>query len=186
MSYVEFDFGSAQLSESELKKIGALAKVLYDRPNLKLDIEAYVDRVQDQEALKRAEFTRLLKTQKLKEAVNKGQTPAPLEDMSIGQPEYEKYLTLAYKAADFSRPRTALGTLKELPPPEMEKLIKEHISVTDNDLTQLAAKRNQIVREQLLQAGKIEPARIFLVKAPSLTPEKKDKVKDSRVNFKLK
>ena len=73
-----------------------------------------------------------------------------------------------------------------MPPPEMEKLIKEHISVTDNDLAQLAAKRAQNVRERLIEAGKIEPARIFLVKAPSLSPEKKDKIKDSRVNFILK
>lgn len=186
MSYVEFDFGSASLTEAELKKTGALAKVLYDRPNIKLDIEAYVDRVQDPEALKQIEFSRLLKTQKLKDAASKGQAPGSIEDIIIQQAEYEKYLTLAYKAADFSKPRTALGLLKDMPPPEMEKLIKEHISVTDNDLAQLAAKRAQNVRERLIEAGKIEPARIFLVKAPSLSPEKKDKIKDSRVNFILK
>lgn len=186
MSFVEFDFGSVQLPEAEQKKIKALAKALYDRPNLKLDIEAYVDPAHDTEALKKAEFNRLMKAQKLKDIVDKGQAPVPLEDIEINQEEFEKYLTLAYKAANFSKQRTAIGFLKALPPREMEKLINDHISITDGDLMQLAARRAQTVREWLLQAGNIEAARIFIVKAPSLVPQKKEKVKDSRVEFKLK
>lgn len=186
MSFVEFDYGSAELPEAGLKKLGALAKALYDRPNLKLEIAAYVDPAEDKEALKKVEFNRLLKTQKLKEMIDKGQPPASLEKISISQSEYEKYLTLAYKAADFPKPRTALVFLKKLPPPEMEKLMYNSISITDGNLTQLAARRAAAVREQLLQGGKVEPARIFLVKAPSLAPGKKEKVKDSRVDFKIK
>ncbi|MHB8137387.1 MAG: DUF748 domain-containing protein [Smithellaceae bacterium] len=186
MSYVEFDYGSAELTDEGQKKISALAKVLYDRPSLKLDIEGYVDPAKDKEGLKKAELDRLIKTQKLKEMIDKGQTPVPLTDVSIPQSEYEKYLTLAYKAAKFSKPRTALVILKKLPPPEMEKLFYDNISVTDGDLTQLADRRAQVVRDQLLQDGKIETARIFLVKAPSLAPEKKEKAKDSRAGFKLK
>jgi len=53
-------------------------------------------------------------------------------------------------------------------------------------LTQLAANRAQAVREQLLQDSNVEPARIFIVKAPSFAPEKKEKAKNSRVGFKLK
>lgn len=59
----------------------------------------------------------------------------------------------------------------------MEKLFHDNIPVTDNDLTELAAKRAEAVREQLLQDSKVEPARIFIVKAPSLAPEKKKKRK---------
>ncbi|MCL5808649.1 MAG: DUF748 domain-containing protein [Deltaproteobacteria bacterium] len=186
MSFIEFDFGSAQLPETGQNKISALAKALYDRPHLKLDIEAYVDPAHDTEALKKAEFNRLLKVQKLKDMVDKGQVPGPLEDIQINQQEYEKYLTLAYKAADFPKPRTVIGFLKSLPPPEMEKLINDHISITDSDLIQLAAGRAQTVRERLLQAGIIEATRIYIVKAKSLRPEKNEKLKDSRVEFKLK
>ncbi len=186
MSFVEFDYGSAGLPEAGLKKIDALAKALNDRPNIKLEIESYVDHAQDKEALKKAEFDRQIKTQKLKEMIDKGQSPVPLAELTIAQAEYEKYLTLAYKAAKFSKPRTALGVAKALPPPEMEKLIHDNIAITEDDLTELSAKRAQTVRELLLEKGKVEPARIFLVKAPSLAPEKKEKVKDSRVGFKLK
>jgi len=127
-----------------------------------------------------------VKTQKLREMINQGQAPAPLTDILIAETEYAKYLTLAYKAADLPKPRTALGIAKTIPPPEMEKLIHDNIVITDGDLSQLASRRAQSVREQLLKTGKVEPARIFLVKAPSLAPEKKEKVKDSRVGFKLK
>ncbi len=185
MSFVEFDFGGADIPKAELKKIGALSKALYDRPQLKLEIEGYVDAVQDQEALKKAKFNRLLKTQKRKEMIDRGETPAPLEEITIGQAEYEKYLTLAYKAAKFSKPRTALGIAKSLPPKEMEKLLYDNTTVTDADLEQLASRRAQAVREQLLKDGKVEAGRVFIVQPKTKTPAKKDKVKDSRVDFKL-
>lgn len=186
MSFVEFDYGSSVLAEDGRKKIEALAKVLYDRPSLKLDIEGYVDPAKDKEGLKQAKLHRLMKTQKLKEMADKDQQTMPLKDITITPSEYEKYLTLAYKAARFSKPRTALVIPKKLPRAEMEKLFHDNIPVTDNDLTELAAKRAEAVREQLLQDSKVEPARIFIVKAPSLAPEKKEKAKNSRVGFKLK
>jgi len=186
MSFVEFNFGGADIPEAELKKISALSKALYDRPQLKLEVEGYVDATQDQEALKKARFNRLLKTQKRKEMIDRGETPATLEEITIGQAEYEKYLTLAYKAAKFSKPRTALGIAKSLPPKEMEKLLFDNTIVTDADLEQLASRRAQAVREQLLKDGKVEAGRVFIVQPKAKTPAKKEKVKDSRVDFKLK
>ncbi|MFA5757181.1 MAG: hypothetical protein WC883_08630, partial [Smithellaceae bacterium] len=162
------------------------SKALYDRPQLKLEVEGYVDATQDQEALKKARFNRLLKTQKRKEMIDRGETPATLEEITIGQAEYEKYLTLAYKAAKFSKPRTALGIAKSLPPKEMEKLLFDNTIVTDADLEQLASRRAQAVREQLLKDGKVEAGRVFIVQPKAKTPAKKEKVKDSRVDFKLK
>jgi hypothetical protein len=57
-----------------------------------------------------------------------------------------------------------------LPLQEMEKLINDNITITDDDLTQLASRRAEVVRERLLQDVGIEPARIFIVKSPSLAP----------------
>lgn len=186
LSFVEFDCGSANPDQVALKKINALEKALYERPNLKLEIEGYIDSTQDKEALKKAEFNRLIKTQKLREIIDQGQTPMPVADIVIAPNEYEKYLTEAYKAAKIAKPRTALGLAKKLPVPEMAKLISENITVTDSNLDELASRRAQSVREQLLKTGKIEPGRIFIVKPKTRTPEKKEKVKDSRVDFKLK
>ena len=186
MSFIEFDYGSALVQEAGRKKIAALSKALFDRPSLKLEIEAHVDPAEDKEALKKAEFSRRLKAQKLKEMIDKGQSPVPVDDVAISRDEFEKYLTLAYKAADFPKPRTMIGITKTLPVAEMEKLILDNIIISDSDLTQLADKRAQIVREQLLETGKLEAGRIFIVKAQSLSAAKKDAVKSSRVDFRLK
>jgi hypothetical protein len=68
----------------------------------------------------------------------------------------------------------------------MEKLLLNSIEVTDSDLRQLAAQRAQNVKELILQPGNVDASRVFIVEPKTLSPEKKEKVKDSRVNFKLK
>ena len=103
-----------------------------------------------------------------------------------GADDFIRWRLHSYKAAKFSKPRTALGFAKTLPLHEMDKLINDNITITDDDLTQLASRRAEVVRERLLQDGGIEPARIFIVKSPSLAPGTNEKVKDSRVEFKLK
>ena len=79
-----------------------------------------------------------------------------------------------------------MGIAKTLPTAEMEKLLLNSIEVTDSDLRQLAARRAQNVKELILQPGNIDAGRVFIVEPKTLSPEKKEKVKDSRVNFKLK
>ncbi|NLN39807.1 MAG: hypothetical protein GX155_09465, partial [Smithella sp.] len=85
-----------------------------------------------------------------------------------------------------SKPANALGIAKTLPAPEMEKLMLENIDIPEGDLNHLAARRAQAVREKLLADGRVEPERIFLVKPATVTPQQKEKAKDSRVDFKLK
>jgi len=76
--------------------------------------------------------------------------------------------------------------VKSLPPQEMEKLMLAQIEVTESDLRLLAARRSENVKELLLKQGDISPARVFIVQPQSIAPPKKDKVKNSRVDFKLK
>jgi hypothetical protein len=58
--------------------------------------------------------------------------------------------------------------------------------VKDSDLKLLASQRSAVVKDMVLKSGKVEPERVFVVEPKSLAPEKKEKVKDSRVDFKLK
>ena len=58
--------------------------------------------------------------------------------------------------------------------------------VKEEDLRDLAFQRAKRVKDFLVQEGKIDPERIFLVEAKSLSPEKKENLKDSRVVFALK
>ena len=75
---------------------------------------------------------------------------------------------------------------KKLPKEEMEKLMLTNIEVTNSDLRQLALHRAEKVKELIMGAGEVKAGQIFIVEPPSLSPEKKEKVKESRVNFKLK
>ncbi|MBP7526804.1 MAG: hypothetical protein KA801_02705 [Syntrophorhabdaceae bacterium] len=58
--------------------------------------------------------------------------------------------------------------------------------VTGEDLHSLARRRSARVLETLVRSGQVEAGRLFVVDPKSLAPQKKDKLKDSRVEFKLK
>jgi len=186
LSYLEFDYGMATITEPNLKKIDTLIKALTDRPALKLDIEGHVDPDRDRDGLKQFLFQRKLKAQKLKEMVKKGEPVVPVDEVEIEPQESQKYLKLAYQEEKFPKPKNILGMAKNIPTPEMEKLMLTYIEVKESDLRRLASQRAQKVRETILKAGQIQSERIFIIEPKSLAPEKKEKLKDSRVNFKLR
>jgi len=186
MSFVEFDYGSATLPEAGLKKIQGLAKALVERPALKLDVEGYVDAEKDREAIRDNSFQNRIKAQKLKEEIRQGKEGVPLEKVVVGADEYERFLKAAYDAEPFAKPRDAAGAAKALPVPEMEKLMMTHIEVKEDDLRLLASQRALNVRNGLLASGEVTPDRVFLIETKALLPPSKEKVSNSRVDFRLK
>jgi len=186
LSYIDFEYGTAVISAGGEQKIDKLIKALYDRPSLKLEIEGHVDMEKDREGLREYLFNKKIKVQKLKEMIKKGLAPVPVDEVKVEKEEYPKYLKMAYKQEKFPKPRNILGIAKDLPVAEMEKLMLTHIEVRDNDLRQLASQRALTVKDQILKSKQVEPERIFLVEPKSLAPEKKEKLRDSRVDFKLK
>jgi hypothetical protein len=186
LSYVDFDYGSFELDGQQKAKLDKLITALSDRPSLNIDIEGYVDIEKDRNRLLQQMFDNKLKAQKLKEVVDAGQASASVSDIEIAPDEYGKYLEKAYTAEEFPKPRNALGIAKTLPPSEMEKLILTHIEISDDDLRQLASKRALEVKDYLLKSGQIDQARVFLTQPESLQPEKKENLKSSRVDFRLK
>jgi uncharacterized protein involved in outer membrane biogenesis len=186
LSYIGFDYGTTVMTAGGEKKIDKLVKALYERPSLKLDIEGHVDVERDREGLREYIFNRKIKAQKLKDMLKKGLAAVPVDEVKIEKEEYPKYLKMAYKQEKFPKPRNILGIAKNLPVAEMEKLMLTNIKVTDDDLRQLALQRALTVKDQILKSKQIDPERIFLVEPKSLSPEKKEKLSDSRVDFKLK
>jgi hypothetical protein len=186
LSYVEFDYGSSDLPEQDAKKLDTLVKALFDRPALRLEIEGHVDVEKDREGLKQYLFRRKIKAQKLKDMVKKGQPAVPVDKVVIEKEEYAKYLKMAYKEEKFPKPRTIFGFAKDLPVPEMEKLMLTHIDVKDDDLRQLASQRALEVKDYIFKTGQVAADRMFLVEPKTLEPEKKEKLKNSRVDFRLK
>lgn len=186
LSYVQFEYGSHALSEQALQKLDTVINALYERPALKMEIEGHVDTENDMEGLRQYIFNKKIKSQKLKEMIKKGEAAIQVDDVTVQPDEYEKYLKMAYKDEKFPKPRNIIGMAKDLPVTEMEKLMLTHIEVNESDMRQLAGRRALAIKEYLLGSEKIEGERIFLVEPKTLQPEKKENVKDSRVDFRLK
>ncbi len=186
LSYVEFDYGMDAPGGPGKSKIDALARALHDRPSLKMEIAGYVDAEKDREALRQSIFDRKIRSQKRKDLAGKGGQPPSLDNVVVDAKEYPEYLKRAYRAEKFPKPRNIIGMLKDLPVPEMEKLMFTHIQVTDDDLRLLSQRRAQAVKDALVATNLVEPERIFLVEPGTLVPEHREKVRDSRVEFILR
>jgi hypothetical protein len=186
LDYLEFDHGSSGITDESAKKLDILIKALSERPALKLDISGFADIEKDREALIRSRFDKKVASQKLQDMVKKGTPSVPLDEITVDPTEYEEFLWKAYKAEDFPKPRNVLGMTKKLPVPEMEKLILTHIVITEDDLRLLASGRELAVKDYIIGSQQVEADRLFTVRPESISPEKKEGLKDSRVVFAIK
>jgi hypothetical protein len=184
LAWVEFAAGHAEVSPEARGKLDTLAKALYERPGLQLEIEGHASPTQDLEALRRLELQRKVRAQKLKATVAAGGEAAG--NVTVGETEYPLYLKRAYEVEPgIAKPKGTFGTLKELPVPEMERLLLGAIVVGQDELRLLARQRAQVAREAILRAKPIKTERIFIVEPKSIAPAHKDKVRDTRVDFRL-
>ena len=163
LQYVDFAPGSSLIEEEYTKNLETIAKVLYDRPGLKMDIRGSFNAELDRGVLHEKQFALLLKNEKYKKLSGKKETVPTLDEVTIDPDEYETLLKKAYKEADFQKPKNVLGFSKRLPPEEMEKLLRDNIIITDDNLRLLAIERANRVKSFLVESGPVEPERIFIV-----------------------
>jgi hypothetical protein len=98
-----------------------------------------------------------------------------------------KYLKKAFKANNKAKDiNVKISRKDENYISQMETLIKDSIKITEADLRLLAKKRMQSIKTYILESGKVETERLFLIKTGTLSPEKNDKLKESRVELSLK
>jgi hypothetical protein len=183
MGYVEFDAGSAKLSDAADKKLDTIATALADKGSIHIDLIGRVDPAVDTPALRTAYVEKLVKQEKIKDVVGNGES-VDLSTVTVDPKDYDKYLTRAYKDADFKKPRNFVGLTKSLPEDEMKSALAEHAPVDDASLRDLAQQRAQSVQQYF--DGKIDSSRVFIV-APKLDAQGiKDKGATTRVDFGLK
>lgn len=163
LSEISFPAGYTTLQPEAEKRLQVLAEALIDRPALKLEITGFADPVNDHDELKRALLTRKIKTQKLTERVKKGEAVGSLEEITLDDEEYERYLTRVYKDADFEKPKNFIGLTKSLPVEEMEQLILANTPIGDNELHELAEHRASTVLHWLIEQGNIPGERVFVL-----------------------
>jgi uncharacterized protein involved in outer membrane biogenesis len=187
LSYVEFAAGSAVLAAGPKDKLEKLAKALTERPALKLDIAGRADPEADREGLKRASFERALKQEKYEDLRRAGEAPQSVDAVTIDPKEYPALLERAYSDAKIpDKPRNILGFAKDIPAPEMEKLMLAAMPAGDEDLRRLANERAQAAKDYLVEGGKIPGERLFLVAPKIGPPDAKDKSPATRAEFSLK
>ncbi|WP_428827671.1 DUF748 domain-containing protein [Azonexus sp. IMCC34842] len=183
LSNVEFAAGRAGINESASKTLETLAKALNERDSLELEIGGRADPVADKEGLKRVALERALRVEKRGDQAKSGDAGDGTGRLEIAPEEYKTYLTRAYKAAKFPKPRNIIGLQKDLPVEEMEKLMLANLPATDDDVRQLAQRRAENVQVWLIEQGKVAAERLFIV-PPKVEPDEKGK--SSRVDFSLK
>jgi hypothetical protein len=83
--------------------------------------------------------------------------------------ERTRLLTRLYKDTDIpNKPRNVVGFAKDLPPAEMEALLKTRMPVSDDAMRELALQRGLAVRDALIAKG-LTSERLFLA-APKTRP----------------
>ncbi|MFP3610806.1 DUF748 domain-containing protein [Paraburkholderia sp. SIMBA_050] len=182
LGYVEFEPGSAKLSDADSKKLDTIVKVLADKSSIRMDVIGRVDPAIDEPALRMRYVDRLVRQQKIKDVVGNGES-VDVSTMTVDPQEYDKYLTKAYKSADFKKPRNFVGLTRSLPDDDMKNALAANAPIDEASLRQLAQQRAQSVQQYL--EGKIDSSRVFIV-APKLNAEGiKDKGATTRVDFGL-
>jgi len=165
LNHIEFAAGSAMLDAEAQSTLDDLAKAMHERPMLSLEITGVADSRADATHLREERFAALIEARMARE---RGRALAPDEKgfSNLPREQYERYITEAFNAADFAKPRDEQGRLKELDPEQMEVLLFNSIVVSEDDLRNLAGQRADAALAYLVTSAGLEARRAFL-----MTPE---------------
>lgn len=185
LAFLDFEYGQSLILEENSKKLDTLSKILFERPGLKMEIQGQVNPQGDIEGLRRLRFEEQLKAMKLNTMIARGQKAVPLSQIELTHQERDAMVKKTYAEAQFPKPRDEKGKLKKLSPPEMEKLLYTAIEIRDDDLRLLAHQRAQAAKEYLINQGKVDARRLFIVE-PGIDAVDTEGKLQSRVQFSLK
>ncbi|HTH76059.1 MAG TPA: DUF748 domain-containing protein [Trinickia sp.] len=180
LQYIAFAPGSAALTDTSREKLDTLAKLLSEKPEVKLELSGRADANIDTQGLKLAYVDDLVKKEKAK-ASSGGAQPADLSAVTLTPDEYSRYLKQAYMDADFKKPRNFVGLTKTLPDEDMKRALAFHAKVDDTSLHALADQRAQNVRRYLSE--KVDANRLAIVAPHFGTEGLKDNGPSSRVDL---
>jgi uncharacterized protein involved in outer membrane biogenesis len=184
LSHFDFTPGSSLIDKDRAKAIDKLIEALAERPALRLEILGFVDEIKDTEALRRNKFLNRIKAMKIENMAKKGMPLPPLDELTIDEKEKAAYVEKVFKE---TRPKDSKDKQPgNISPEQMERDVLNGIAVGPDDLRLLALERTNAVRNYIMESGKVGAERIFVVQPASLSPEKKEGLVDSRVDFKLK
>lgn len=167
LSVIAFAPGESVPGPGASARLDTLGKALVDRPALRIDVAGRADPVADRNALQRKTVNDELRREKMKSLAARGEAPASVEQVTIGDDERAAWLTSAYRDSSLpDRPRNAFGVLESVPPAQMEAMLLAAAKVDDDALRRLANARAQAVKDAL-ESRKVAGERIFIA-APQI------------------
>lgn len=163
LSQIAFPPGRSDLPPESVENLGSLAKALYERPGLKVDISGRADADSDAMALRRQGLDRMVQQLRRKELTVAAKGKAAEPDVRVASPEeYLRYLKSAASNAGVLAGKKD-REIEALTVPQVEELLLPTIAVSDSDLRLLAGRRGEIIRDHLVATGPVEPERIFVL-----------------------
>lgn len=110
MSFVAFEPGKSDVAEAEAKKLDTLAKALYERPALTLEINGSVDPAKDRLPLAQFKLDQQIKSLWVKELTASGKPAVAMEEVVLEPKERERLLKKLYKQTLGSYKPTEVST----------------------------------------------------------------------------
>jgi len=159
MSQVGFAPGSAALGEEGQRQLESVAKALTSRPALQLTVMGHSDLEAERAGFQRARLDAQVQAEKRRQLARSGAAvPAAV---SVSAQEYPDLLKEVYRRSDVAKPRNLVGIAKDLPVPDMEKLLMAAVPVNDDAMRELAVARAVAVKD-FLAARSVPEERLFL------------------------
>lgn len=108
LQFVDYAPGTFAIADSQTNKLDRLARALYERPALNLEIAAAYDPRADADALARQKLLERMKLARIQELAARGKPAPPLADFKFTDEEYEGVLRKAYESTFHETPEHAL------------------------------------------------------------------------------
>ena len=186
LQFIDFQSGSADLDPAAADKIRAIVKALKERPQLKIEVPIAWVADLDRPALVEARLSTQIREAQPTKAGGK-KSPSATEFEQLDPSAKVELLTQLYAKAVGGEPKfpqevTNVKTKPELAAAKADFLrqaLREHIAVTEGDLTALGQQRAVAVQQALLTDTQVDPERVFLAVSD------KGKNQDGRVRLEL-
>lgn len=169
LQFIAFAPGSTALTPEETAKLEALETALNERTGLMLDIKGTFDSVLDREAVRARKLRERLLAMKRQEfgGMGKEEELSPEDEQRLVVKWFAKLpLEEANQSAKQSKTEGQQAPTFE----EMKQRVMAEIPVTDAELESLARQRAEVVRNRLLENGKLGIERVFLTDVGTAEP----------------
>ncbi|HMK73352.1 MAG TPA: DUF748 domain-containing protein, partial [Myxococcaceae bacterium] len=177
LDVASFTAGSAAVDAGAEKTFQALAKALYSRPALKLEMEGTVDPASDGLALRRQALRQRAREAKWKAGKSGAASPDKVE---LLEDEYVKFIESDYRRTFPDEAKTSKAAAPGVT--EMEEKLVAAVALDPEAMRALAQQRAGAARDHILQAAQIDASRLFIVQGG----ERATKDAGTRVYFTLK